>query len=84
MGVGGRRLGRKGDLLMLAQYVQFGLTETQLGVGNGGRERGHAGGEGKVSESGMLERNQRLDHYCECNSDKTLGVWMIGVRRIVV
>lgn len=47
-----RRLGGKGDLLMLAQDMQFGLSETQLGVGDGGREGGHAGGKGSVSESG--------------------------------
>ena len=50
--MGRRRLGGKGDLLMLAQDMQFGLTETQLGVGDGGREGGHAGGKAKASESG--------------------------------
>ena len=46
----GRGLGGKGDLLMLAQDMQLGLSETQLGVGDGGREGGHAGGKGKLSK----------------------------------
>lgn len=40
--------------------------------------------EDEVVTSDVLERYQRLDDYRERDSDKTLGVWMIGVRRIVI